>query len=262
MNVIVNQIKEGKAVNLSCIMLFQDITEKETIEIMKLDFVAMTAHELRTPITSIRGYLSVVLDEGTQSLSQEHNQFLKRALGSSDELTILIDNLSAISNIEKGMLTSKLKPTKLSELIKKTIDTMQFSAQEKGLELSYSIVQDSDILVLCDPFCIQEVLNNLISNAIAYTPSGSVTVAITYDIHTKSVITSVKDTGPGIPTYSLPHLFEKFYRVTGILEQGSKGTGLGLYISKKIVEMHKGKIWVESQEGQGSTFAFSLPVAP
>jgi signal transduction histidine kinase len=126
-----------------------------------------------------------------------------------------------------------------------------------GLDQSYPSI-------LVDPMRIREVITNLIANAIHYTPmNGTISVAIEkkYEDDGEYIQFSVSDTGPGIPDEAIPHLFTKFYRVHGTLEMGSKGTGLGLFISKSIIDMHKGKIWVKSEVGKGSTFFFKLPVA-
>ncbi|MBU0708362.1 PAS domain S-box protein [Patescibacteria group bacterium] len=260
-NLMAATIKEGSVADVSYILTFHDVTEERELERMKLDFVAMAAHELRTPITSIIGYLSVLQDELGSSLNMEHQQFFRRALTSGKRLIGLMENLLSITRIEKGRLTLRLASIDWQGLVKEAVTEFTPLADEKGLQLRWKPLKTSLPMVLVDSLRISEVLNNLLNNAITYTAKGAISIWCEYDDKEKMVITHIKDTGPGIPEESMPHLFEKFYRIAGPLEEGSKGTGLGLYISKSITTMHGGRIWVKSDFGKGSTFSFSLPIA-
>ena len=252
-------IQENKPTNVAYIVTFRDITEQRELERMKLDFVAMAAHELRTPITSIMGYLSVLRDEIGPSLSPEYQEFINRSLISGKKLTALMENLLSITRIEKGETTLHKTPVTWENIISERVADFLPQAKEKKLKLIWQTPKKALPKVLADPLRISEVINNLLSNAITYTQKGSIKIWCEYDHKSKMVITHVSDTGPGIPDESLPNLFKKFYRISGQLEQGSKGTGLGLFISKSIVKLHGGEIWVESEIGKGSTFSFSLP---
>jgi two-component system, OmpR family, phosphate regulon sensor histidine kinase PhoR len=161
--------------------------------------------------------------------------------------------------MEKGAFTINKKQTDLVTLVKEHVIDIQNRAKEKSIALQFIEPRFKLPDMYIDPLSISEVVINLVSNAVTYTPpSGKVTV--TLEKHEQDVIIHVQDTGEGIPQSAIPHLFTKFFRVSGTLEQGSKGNGLGLYISKAIVEMHHGKIWVKSELGKGSTFSFSLPI--
>lgn len=254
----VGKIKEGRHVNLGCILALQDITHEKELEEMKLDFVSMAAHELRTPLTSIRGYLSVFQEEDI-NLNKEQKIFLERISIASDQLVSLVENLLNVTKIEKGVMALSKKPTQITDLIKTIIDSLRSNAEQKGIKVS--MVDPTFILpkVSVDSFRISEVITNLLANAIAYTDRNG-TISISFEVADNRVITHIRDTGQGIPKEAIPHLFTKFYRVSGKLEQGSKGTGLGLYIAKAIIDMHDGKIWVDSDLGEGSTFSFSLPI--
>ncbi|MBU0708894.1 PAS domain S-box protein [Patescibacteria group bacterium] len=241
-------------------LTLHDVTEERELERMKLDFVAMAAHELRTPITSIMGYLSVLQDEGAESLSSEQQMFISRALSSSKRLTALMENLLSITRIEKGEVTIQKQPMNWEGFVWEIIGEFRPLAEEKELELIWIVPEMPLPQVMADPLRISEVLNNLLNNAIVYTKQGKITVWCEYNEADSEVVTHVKDTGAGIPKESISHLFEKFYRITGALEEGSKGTGLGLYIAKSIIDMHGGRIWVISELDEGSTFSFSLPV--
>lgn len=259
-DLIAANIVEGEGVNLGAIVTLHDVSKEKDLEEMKLDFVSMAAHELRTPLTSIRGYLSVLQEEIGKTLKEEQSSFLEKAFISSTQLAALVENLLSVSRIERGSLQIQSQPTQWEPLVEEAYTNFLPQAEERKVKLTYVKPKETFPLVLVDRFRISEVVSNLVSNALNYTPSGG-SVEISLEHKDKEVITHVTDTGPGIPESALPKLFTKFFRVSGVLEQGSKGTGLGLYISKAVVDMHKGRIWVESTLGKGSTFSFSVPVS-
>jgi two-component system sensor histidine kinase VicK len=260
--IITGKIREGASVNLACILTIHDMGKEKQFEDMKLDFVSMAAHELRTPITSIRGYASVLQEEIGEvktDVAAEWTTLLGRISISAEQLLTLVENLLNITKIEKGILSLSLKDHKWKDAIMEVVEVFKDRAKSKSLNL---IVQEIpvDLVAYVDLFRVNEVLSNLISNAINYTPNGG-TIIVDAKISEdgKWIETSITDNGQGIPKESQGHLFEKFFRVSGPLEQGSKGNGLGLYISKSIVEMHNGKIWVESDQGMGAKFTFTIP---
>ena len=171
----------------------------------------------------------------------------------------LVENLLSVSRIEKGAFMVNPKPVEWTEILKATYDQLIVRAKEKNLTFTYDR-PETKMTVFADKLRITEVVTNLLANAISYTPTNG-SIRIWVEKTDKEVITHIQDTGEGIAKDALPHLFTKFFRVSGVLSQGSKGTGLGLYISKAIVEKHNGKIWVESESGKGSTFSFSLPLS-
>ena len=240
---------------------FHDMTSERELEAMKLDFVSMAAHELRTPLTALRGYLSLLLEEVSKKLSKDELVFLNRSLISSNQLSSLIENLLNVSRIERGALKLEIQPTSVEKMIEGSMMNLQEVALQKSISLSYDPPKKMMPLVLADQFRAGEVLTNLVANGLNYTKSGG-SVKVSLMEHNGFVIVAVKDTGEGISASAQEHLFTKFYRVQSSLAMGSKGTGLGLYISKAIIDAHKGKIWVESVANKGSTFFFSLPIAP
>jgi two-component system phosphate regulon sensor histidine kinase PhoR len=258
-NLTSSAVKSSRESGLGAIVVIHDLTKEKELEEMKIDFVSMAAHELRSPVTSIRGYLSVFLEENEKKLEPEQKMFLDRINFSTEQLASLIDNLLNVTRIERGVLTLNVKAEDWVENVGQVVEEMASRAKEKKLGLKFIKPKGLVPKVLADQLRINEVLTNLIGNSINYTaPGGKITIWLESD--RQKIVTHIKDTGQGIPKGALPHLFKKFYRVSGEIEQGSKGTGLGLYISKVIVEMHRGKIWVESEVGKGSTFSFSLPV--
>ena len=258
-NVMSATIKESKIISLGCILTFHDVTYEHELEQMKVDFVSMAAHELRTPLTSITGYLYFLQEELTPTLTPEQKTYLERVVISSKQLQTLIDNLLDVSKIEKGSLTLEIKKECWEDLLTEVVTNFKDYAAQKEIKLALNLPKQKLPYVLVDKFRISEVLANLLSNAVNFTSRGG-KVSIKAGYKKGEVITEIEDTGTGIPEEALPKLFTKFYRVSGILSEGSKGTGLGLFISKAVVELHKGKIWVKSEFGKGSTFSFSLPI--
>ncbi len=259
LNVSVSPYEDPNTHKKRVVVLMQDITEEQALEKMKLDFVAMAAHELRTPMTSIRGYLELLINETEYYLQPVHRKFLEHALLASDRLVNLMSNLLSVSQIERHKVKLNLMPVDINDIIEKTMTSFRPDAKEKNLKFAYIRPPGDVPRVKGDPKYIRQIIDNLVSNAISYTAKGSVTVSLHYQPGGHQVTISVKDTGQGIPVEALPHMFEKFYRVSSLLEQGSKGTGLGLYIAKKLIEMQGGRIWVESVEGKGTVFSFALP---
>lgn len=240
------------------IVTIHDETKTRELENMKIDFVSMAAHELRTPLASLRGYIELINYKEGSSISEEGHKYLRQALKSSNELGSLINNLLDVTRIERGTLTLNMEPVDLAATVKQAVEDAKFVADDKQIGLSYK-GPDSGDMVLADTIALREVVNNLLTNAIKYTaPKGKVDVTLERD--GDSFVAHIRDTGIGIPKKALPYLFTKFYRVHGGLDSGSTGTGLGLFISKSIVERHNGTIGVESQEGVGSVFTFTIPV--
>lgn len=257
-NLTSSEIKEGREVGLGAILTLNDVSKEKELEEMKLDFVSMAAHELRTPLTAIRGYLSVLQEETMQSLSKEQRSFLDKAFISSSQLAALVENLLSVSKIERGAMRLELEDSNWKEVLQETFNNFIPIVKEKNIKFKLNCPEDLP-KVMVDKFRISEVLSNLLANAINYTTPGR-SVTVSAEKGDNEIITHVKDTGQGIPESALPKLFSKFFRVSGVLEQGSKGTGLGLYISKAIIDMHKGRIWVKSKLGVGSTFSFTVPM--
>lgn len=241
------------------IITFHDITKEQELEEMKLDFVSMAAHELRTPLTAIRGYASLLEAQNAKDLDPTGKELIKRLVVSSENLGNLIDNLLSVARIERNIFGVEARPVDLTNTIKGVVDGLKQQANTQNKKLSLVMPHDLPV-VLADAFRIGQVLLNLVANALNYTKEGA-TITVSAEKKDNLLQVSVADTGQGIPKEAISKLFIKFFRVSGSLKQGSKGTGLGLFISKSIIEMHNGKIWVESEVGKGTTFTFVLPIA-
>ncbi len=230
----------------------------EQINRLKNEFISMVSHELRTPLTTIKGFVSIVLNEETGPLNDQQQHFLETSDRAIDRLTLLVSDLLDISRIEAGQIKMQLRPTSVLELGQRLAAGFAPQMKAQNLVLTLQIPENLP-RVLADPDRIMQVLDNLLSNALKFTSKGGVTVSA--QDKGDFILVSVKDTGPGIPAEEHDKIFDKFYQVKVGSGYPSKGTGLGLAIVKSIVESHRGKVWVESEAGKGADFRFILPRA-
>lgn len=236
-----------------------DEANKKLQELDKLkdEFVSLASHELRTPMTAIKGSLSTILDGYAGDVAPQAKEFLSAAYNENDRLIRLVNNLLNISRIEAGRFVFTFSQVHVDTLISDVVEKLVGAAKEKNLVLTYERNPSLPIVML-DEDKIREVLINLIGNAVKFTHTGGVTVGA--QMKEGMVVFSVADTGSGIAKEDQDLLFKKFSQVRGNYAKQTGGTGLGLYISKQIIEGHKGKVWLESTLGKGSTFFFSLPI--
>jgi signal transduction histidine kinase/Na+-transporting methylmalonyl-CoA/oxaloacetate decarboxylase gamma subunit len=248
-----NKIRERTA------ELTTTLNELNALNKRKNEFVSNVSHELRTPLTSIKGYASILLAGKLGSLPEEARLRLEKINHHSDELVQFINDLLDIARIESGRTMMKIASEDLKALAEEVIDILSVQAREKRINLSYDIAEDAKN-ALVDPGQIKRVLINLINNALKFTPENG-SIKVTARRHDSSLQVDISDTGCGIPPEAQERIFEEFYRVDNPINQQVKGTGLGLVLVKNIIEAHKGKIWVKSNPGSGSTFSFTLPLA-
>jgi len=244
---------------IAALVTFHDLTKQQQLEEMKVDFVALAAHELRTPLTEVKGYLDVLANEA-KGLSKSNREFLDRAVASAATLSGLMHNLLNVSRIEHGELGYQPEALNYVAFINQFAADLKPRIKQQRRKLKLELPKTLPTL-MADPTALREVLTNLTDNAINHTAPGNGTITITVVQHRGEIETAVTDNGVGITADALPHLFTKFFRVSE-LKSTTRGTGLGLYICKSIVEAQGGHIWVDSVEGEGSTFTFRLPVHP
>lgn len=237
------------------LLVFHDITELKNLEQMRKDFVANVSHELKTPITSIKGFAETLLD-GAMHNKETLEAFLKIILTESERLQNLVHDLLDLSKIEQQGYVLSLKKCKIPELLNDIMPVMKQKAEEKGIELVFE-KGNGQAEVEGDEYRLKQVFVNLIANAVNYTPGGG-KVTIYYEEEPDAVSVSVKDTGIGISKKEIPRIFERFYRVDKARSRDSGGTGLGLAIVKHIVEAHHGQIFVDSELGKGTVFTVKL----
>lgn len=233
------------------VLVFHDITELKKLEQMRKDFVANVSHELKTPITSIKGFSETLLD-GALSDRQTAEYFLSIILKESDRLQSLIQDLLDLSKTEQQGFILSIQPCDVVEMLKEIIFMLRSKAEEKEVELLLSS-PDEEVYILGDLNRLKQVFINLINNALTYTPKGG-KVRVVVDDKGDCAIITVSDTGIGISEEEIPRIFERFYRVDKARGRNSGGTGLGLAIVKHLVEAHKGHISVTSKVGQGTIF--------
>lgn len=232
----------------------------EELDRLKSDFVSNVSHELRTPLTAIKGAVDLVLREVAGPLTEKQTHYLTRVRSNTQHLAGLINDLLDLSKIESGRIEVKSSRVSLGGLVYEVVESLRPVAAEKVIALEAAIPEPS-ILVWADRDKINQVLMNLIGNAIKFTPAqGRVAVSASRN-GKESVRVSVSDTGPGIPPDEKEKIFDKFYQIAEVGGTKPKGTGLGLAICKALVELHGGTIWVDPEPSGGSTFYFTLPAA-
>lgn len=237
-------------------ILYNKIKE---VDAMKDEFISMASHELRTPVTVIRGYATMMLEEAQKlGVNNEAKEYLSIIDVSSERLNGLIEDLLNVSRIEQGRLKMDIKDMEIWPLIEETIKEMKIQADTKGLALSCVLDPNTKSLIKADKDRLKQVLINIIGNSIKYTPSGSVEVrALNRD---NNLVLIIKDTGIGMTSKEREHLFEKFYRVKSKKTEDIVGTGLGLWITKQIIELMKGSIMIDSMENVGTQVTLEFPL--
>lgn len=249
-------IEAGRQKAIGASVLLHDITTEKNIAQIKEDFTSMMVHELRAPLTAIKDSSELILTDQDKLQKEEREKFLKIINNQSEVLLSQIGQVLDAAKIEAGRFTIQRSEQNLKKIIDERVETFNLAAKKQNI----SLVQDVQELpnVSIDPLRISQVLNNLISNSLKFTPSGG-TVTISTKTEAGFVKISVTDTGLGIPLENQKNLFSKFYQVASPTPGLKKGTGLGLYLVKGIVEAHGGKVSLESSEGRGTTISFTLP---
>lgn len=239
------------------VTVLEDITPFKQLDEMKSDFVNMVAHELRSPLVSIRQQNSVLLEGLAGPLKDKQKDLLERGVRKIDQLLELINDLLDIAKIEAGKHVQHLVPADIEPIIRETVTLLEPRAKAHGIEITYTTAGPAH--VLADPKRMEEVFNNLITNAINYSPGGGKVDVAVVGLGEYMEI-RIKDTGVGILEEELPKIFDKFYRVKHPKTRQVMGTGLGLSIVKGIIDAHHGTIQVESTPDMGTTFRILLPV--
>ncbi len=251
----------------STIVTFRNISHEIKEEREQKEFISTASHEMRTPVAAIDGYIGLALNEKTASIDERARNFLYKAKDSTRHLGELYSNLLNISKAEDGRLDMDLKVINIVELAETVTENHQMEAKEKEIELKFLPTSNIEggirkiapvVYINADRHLLTEAISNLVSNAIKYTEKGSVEVDVGIDDNDNALIT-ITDSGIGIPPEDIDHLFQKFYRVDNSQTRERNGTGLGLYLTRKIIENFHGRVWAKSTFGKGSSFFASLP---
>lgn len=240
------------------VVVFRDVTKERDVDRMKSEFVSIASHQLKTPLTAMRWFSEMLRDEKA-ALSEEHQEYVQNIYASNIRLIELVNALLNVSRLESGRIMVDPVPTDMSQLITEVIKELETKMAEKKQKVSLPIAHNLPQITI-DPKLIHQVYLNLLSNANKYTPEGG-QISLEVKVDGDQLVSAVKDSGYGIPAKDHERVFQKFYRAENILQTKNEGTGLGLYLVKAILEASGGKIWFESEEGKGSTFSFSLPLA-
>lgn len=250
------------------VAVFRDVSKERSEERQRAEFISTASHEMRTPVAAIEGYLALATNENVAKIDSKAREYLEKAHMATEHLGKLFQDLLTAAKSEDGRLSYNPRVVDFGAFLDQLVEDIRFAAEKKGLILEYESgntpagdagnakvrpVYYSHI----DTERMQEVITNLFDNAIKYTEEGKITIGLSGD--DKNIVVTVSDTGPGIAQEDIPHLFQKFYRVDNSATRQIGGTGLGLYISRRLVEMAGGKIWVDSEVGKGSNFHISLP---
>ena len=246
-------IVEGQPVGRICIM--RDVTRFKELDTLKSEFVATVSHDLRYPLTTMRGYATML--EMVGEMNEQQAGYVRKILTSVDGMIQLVTSLLDLGRIDAGV-DLQLEMIPVQDVVERVIGALQLQASQKQVVISSDISPHAIPLVEADYALLQQALHNLVENAVIYTePRGKVTVRVEPD--KDQLVFSVCDTGIGIAPVDIPRIFEKFYRGGQKEAKKRQGTGLGLAIVKSITERHKGRVWVESQLGKGSTFYMAIP---
>ena len=258
------QRESGFISGLVCVL--HDVTEQQKIDRERRQFVSNVSHELRTPLTSMRSYIEA-LNDGAWKDPEVAPQFLKVTQDETDRMIRMINDLLSLSRMDSGRLQLELELVNLNELFNYILNRFDMMLDKDNNDTrdtktkNYTIKRDftkRDLWVEIDTDKFIQVVDNIMNNAIKYSPDGGVITCRLLETH-NHVILSITDQGLGIPKKDLNHVFDRFFRVDKARSRAQGGTGLGLAISKEVIALHHGKIWVDSIEGKGSTFYISLP---
>jgi PAS domain S-box-containing protein len=244
---------------LGTLIILHDVTREKMIERMKTEFVGVTAHQLRTPLSAIKWTLRMLLDGDLGKITEEQRAFIEKTYSSNERMIILINDLLNVTRIEEGRYLYKPTLIDIEQIVQSVINSYKEEIKRKRFKFEFEKPKEKLPKVKVDVEKIKLAITNLIDNALRYSlPGGKVTVSLKY---VKNEIEfSVKDTGVGISMDQQERIFTKFFRGANAIKMATEGSGLGLFIVKNIIDAHGGKIWFESEEGKGTTFYFSLPV--
>lgn len=254
--------------------ILRDVSEERKSERQRAEFISTASHEMRTPLASIEGYLALAMNNRVSSIDEKAKGYLTKAHEATQHLGSLFQDLLTSAKAEDGRLINHPEVIEMGGFLTRLSEDLRFVAQKKNLAVEFVVgvsganmnaqpeigsvrVVQPLYYVYADPERLREVITNLFDNAVKYTPSGKISLGLTGDDNVVQMY--VKDTGQGIAAEDVPHLFQKFYRIDNSDTRQIGGTGLGLFICRKIVELYNGRIWVESQPAKGSTFFINLP---
>lgn len=247
-------IMNGRPVG--AVEVFRDITLEQEIDRMKSEFISLASHQLRTPLSAIKTYSHMLIDGFMGPLEQPQKKALRTIIGASNRMNELISTLLNITRMEAGSIAVSQKYVNLGRLLDEIHHELQHTARNKEINFSLKLPPYS-VAVRTDPLILKEIISNLVTNALKYTPAEG-NVELSLAINRSRAVVAVKDDGLGIPRASHDQIFTKFFRAPNVVKRETTGTGLGLYLVRGLADVLEGKVWFDSDEGKGSTFFFSI----
>ncbi len=254
-----NIVMEAEGEVMGHLFVIHDITRERTVERLKTEFVSIAAHQLRTPLSAIKWSLKMILDGDLGELEDEQREFIEKTYTSNERMIVLVNSLLNVTRIEEGRFVYKLQPLDIVEHTENIVKQLQPMAKKKEIDLVFRKPSKKLPKVKADKEKIGIAIHNMIDNAIKYTLEGG-KVEVSLKKSKGEVQLKVKDDGIGIPKDQQKRIFSKFFRGANVIRLETVGTGLGLFITKNIIEAHEGSIDFESAEGKGSTFWFNIPL--
>ena len=272
-DIVLSPIMDAQKTYTGAVCIFRDVSEERQEEAQRAEFISTASHEMRTPVAAIEGYLSLALNDKVSTIDSRARGYLEKAHSSTEHLGKLFQDLLTSAKAEDGRLTSHPDVIEVGSFLEQLTNDLRFAAEKKNLMVEFIFGQyhskdattasTGDKVVnplyytYADPDRLREVITNIFDNAVKYTETGKISIGLTGNEQVVQFF--IRDTGVGIPPEDIPHMFQKFYRVDSSATRTIGGTGLGLFISRKIVELYGGRVWVESELGKGSTFYINLP---
>jgi PAS domain S-box-containing protein len=247
-------VAEGRPVGRVCIL--RDVTHFKELDSMKSEFVATVSHDLRSPLTLMRGYATML--EMVGELNDQQQGYVRKIVSGVENMSRLVNNLLDLGRIEIGV-GLQVENAPIQDIVERVVGALQLQASQKNISLSVNVGRDLPATIDADQALLHQGVYNLVENAIKYTPNGG-QVVVRVRVTQNDLVFEVQDDGIGIPSSDMTHLFEKFYRGKQREARSQHGTGLGLAIVRSIAERHGGKVWVESELGKGSTFFLQVPI--
>jgi signal transduction histidine kinase len=244
---------------IGTLLALHDVTREKLVERLKTEFVSLSAHQLRTPLSAIKWTLKMILDGDMGKINEEQRDLLTKTYESNERMISLINDLLSVTRIEEGRYVYKKEAVDLKEIVGNIVKNYKEEAKRRGINFNFNDPKEKLPKAKVDVEKIKLAITNLIDNAIRYTPEGGKVIA-SLEKKNKSLEFSVKDSGIGVPEDQQQRLFTKFFRASSAVRIETEGSGLGLFICKNIIEAHNGEVWFESEEGKGSKFYFSIPV--
>lgn len=252
---------------LGYVAVFRDVTGELQAERAKRKFVATISHELRTPLTSIKGYIELLVAGAVGNLQPGQHRFLDVVQSNTERMVSLVNKLITVSEMDEGAIQIDFRPVDMKGVIEEAVQAIRAEAMECQMDLEMNVPPDLS-RVKGDPQRLRQIMDNLLDNALRYTPAGGRISVWAIEAHLRDggaspqdyLVVNVRDTGVGIPPQDHTRIFEKFYRVDNSLSLRAGGTGMGLAIARSLIEAHGGRIWVESEPESGSTFSFTIPL--